>query len=89
MSAANDWIAGAGDCQVMPRPLRSGGTPARAGPDLGSLERVFTIRANDAIAALATAGLVARVTAAAPGVTLRFAPEGQEDWGAEGPPLHL
>src|ERR1700744_5339138 len=47
--------------------------------DLGSLERTFTIRANDAITALATAGLVARVRAAAPGVSLRFVPEGQED----------
>jgi DNA-binding transcriptional LysR family regulator len=47
--------------------------------DLGSLQRAFTIRANDALISLATAGLVARVRAAAPGVTLRFAPEGQED----------
>jgi DNA-binding transcriptional LysR family regulator len=49
------------------------------GLELGSLERTFTIRANDAIISLATADLVARVKAAAPGVTLRFAPEGQED----------
>jgi DNA-binding transcriptional LysR family regulator len=49
------------------------------GLDLGSLQRTFTIRANDAIISLLTAGLVARVRAAAPGVTLRFVPEGQED----------
>jgi DNA-binding transcriptional LysR family regulator len=52
---------------------------AGRGLDLGTLERTFTIRANDAIISTATAGLVARVKAAAPGVTLRFAPEGQED----------
>jgi len=51
---------------------------AGRGLDLGSLERVFTIRANDAITSLA-AGLVGRVRAAAPGVTLRFAAEGAED----------
>jgi DNA-binding transcriptional LysR family regulator len=49
------------------------------GLELGSLERTFTIRANDAIISLATAALVTRVRAVAPGVTLRFAPEGQED----------
>jgi DNA-binding transcriptional LysR family regulator len=52
---------------------------AGRGLDLGSLERTFTIRANDAVTSLATPGLVARVAAAAPGVTLRFAPEGRED----------
>ena len=49
------------------------------GLDLGSLERTFTIRANDAITSLVTAGLVARVRAAAPGVAMRFVPEGHED----------
>jgi DNA-binding transcriptional LysR family regulator len=47
--------------------------------DLSALERTFTIRANDAIISLLTVGLVTRVRAAAPGVTLRFVPEGQED----------
>ncbi len=47
--------------------------------DLGSLERTFTIRANDAMTSLVTAGLADRVRGLAPGVTLRFAPEGNED----------
>lgn len=47
--------------------------------DLGALERTFTIRANDALSSLLTAGLVGRVRAEAPGVALRFAPEGEED----------
>jgi len=47
--------------------------------DLAHLERTFTIRANDALISLLAAGLAARVHAAAPGVTLRFAPEGEED----------
>jgi len=49
------------------------------GLDLGSLERTFTIRANDAITSLLTVGLAARVQAAAHGVLLRFASEGEED----------
>jgi DNA-binding transcriptional LysR family regulator len=52
---------------------------AGRGLDLGSLDRTFTIRANDSITAVLTASLVARLRAAAPGVTLRFAPEGDED----------
>jgi len=47
--------------------------------DLGSLERTFTIRANDALVSILTARLVARARAAAPGVALRFLPEGEED----------
>jgi len=50
--------------------------------NLGSLERTFTIRANDAQISLLTARLAARVQAAAPGVRLRFVPEGEEDVGA-------
>jgi DNA-binding transcriptional LysR family regulator len=49
------------------------------GLDLGSLERTFTIRANDAIISVLTASLVDWVHAAAPGITLCFAPEGHED----------
>lgn len=52
---------------------------AGRGLDLGSLQRTFTIRANDALTSALTASLVVRVQAAAPGVTLRFAPEGEED----------
>ncbi|HEX4787978.1 MAG TPA: LysR family transcriptional regulator [Actinospica sp.] len=47
--------------------------------DLGSLQRTFTIRANDALTGMLTARLVARIKATAPGVTLRFVPEGDED----------
>ena len=47
--------------------------------DLGSLRRTFTIRANDSLISILTAKLVARARAAAPGVTLRFVPEGEED----------
>ncbi|MFI9275608.1 LysR family transcriptional regulator [Kitasatospora sp. NPDC052896] len=47
--------------------------------DLVSLERTFTIRANDALVGRLAARLVTRVRADAPGVTLRFAPEGDED----------
>lgn len=47
--------------------------------DLASLERTFTIRANDALISVLTPRLVSRVQSAAPGVTLRFVPEGEED----------
>lgn len=47
--------------------------------DLASLERTFTIRANDALISVLAARLVTRVHAEAPGVTLRFVPEGDED----------
>jgi DNA-binding transcriptional LysR family regulator len=47
--------------------------------DLASLERTFTVRANDALISLLTAGLVARIQTDAPGVSLRFVPEGEED----------
>jgi DNA-binding transcriptional LysR family regulator len=47
--------------------------------DLASLQRTFTVRANDALISLLTARLVTRVQASAPGVTIRFVPEGDED----------
>jgi len=47
--------------------------------DLASLDRAFTIRANDSVTSLLAAPLIQRVQAAAPGVRLRFMPEGQED----------
>lgn len=47
--------------------------------DLASLQRTFTIRANDALTSLLTAELITRARAGAPGVTLRFVPEGAED----------
>lgn len=49
--------------------------PAVARLDLAALERRFTIRANDGFVEAFAARLVASVTAAAPGVRLRFAPK--------------
>jgi DNA-binding transcriptional LysR family regulator len=47
--------------------------------DLGSLERVFTLQANEAIATVYAAPLLARIGSEAPGVTLRFIGEGPQD----------
>ena len=47
--------------------------------DLGSLERTFTIRANDALISLITTRLIEHAGVTAPGVKLRFVPEGDED----------
>jgi DNA-binding transcriptional LysR family regulator len=47
--------------------------------DLPSLERTFSIRANDALVALLATRLVASIGARAPGVSLTFVPEGDED----------
>lgn len=45
---------------------------------VGELERTFTIRINDGVAATLAATAVEAVAAAAPGVTLRFVAEGNE-----------
>jgi DNA-binding transcriptional LysR family regulator len=47
--------------------------------DLAALNRTFTIRANDSLIGVLAARLVTRMHAEAPGVTLRFVPEGDED----------
>jgi DNA-binding transcriptional LysR family regulator len=47
--------------------------------DLARLQRTFTIRANDSMIGLLATRLVTRIQAGAPGVTLRFVPEGEED----------
>jgi DNA-binding transcriptional LysR family regulator len=47
--------------------------------DIASLDRTFTIRANEGFVAGLSASLVAAITAAAPGVRLRFAPKPQKD----------
>lgn len=47
--------------------------------DLAALQRTFTIRTNDAIIGLTAARLVGQTQGAAPGVRLRFVPEGEED----------
>lgn len=43
------------------------------------MQRTFTIRANDALISPLASSLVTRVRTKAPGVTLRFVPEGEED----------
>jgi DNA-binding transcriptional LysR family regulator len=50
--------------------------------DLGRLEQSFTIRANDGFVEAFGARLIALVTAAAPGVRLRFAPKPDKDISA-------
>ena len=47
--------------------------------DIASLERTFTIRANEGFVAAVSASLVAAVTKAAPRVRLRFAPKPEKD----------
>ena len=47
--------------------------------DIASLERTFTIRANEGFVAALSASLVAAVTKAAPRVRLRFAPKPEKD----------
>ena len=53
--------------------------PAARDLDLASLERVFTIRANEGFVEAFAARLVGAVTEAAPGVRLRFAPKPDKD----------
>ena len=47
--------------------------------DIASLERTFTIRANEGFVAALSASLVASITEAAPRVRLRFAPKPEKD----------
>jgi DNA-binding transcriptional LysR family regulator len=47
--------------------------------DVASLQRTFIIRANDALVSALAPHLVTRLQASAPGVILRFVPEGDED----------
>jgi DNA-binding transcriptional LysR family regulator len=53
--------------------------PAVSDLDLATLERAFTIRANDGFIEVFAAGLIAAATSAAPGVRLRFAPKPDKD----------
>ncbi len=53
--------------------------PADRALDIAGLERVFTLRANEGFVATFAAPIVAAVTEAAPGVTLRFAPKLDKD----------
>lgn len=54
-------------------------TPSQGSVDPASLERTFTIRANEGFVALFAPALVAAITAAAPRVRLRFAPKPDKD----------
>ncbi|SNT23382.1 hypothetical protein SAMN05880556_1426 [Azospirillum sp. RU38E] len=47
--------------------------------DLATLERCFTVRANDGFVGAFAGSLLARLRAQAPLVVLRFAPEGEND----------
>ncbi|WP_433716113.1 LysR family transcriptional regulator [Nocardia sp. CA-084685] len=47
--------------------------------DVASLERTFTLRANDALIGPLASALMERIHTAAPGVRVRFLAEGQED----------
>jgi DNA-binding transcriptional LysR family regulator len=47
--------------------------------DIASLERIFTIRANEGFVAALSASLVAAITEAAPRVRVRFAPKPEKD----------
>lgn len=53
--------------------------PAGADLDIGTIERTFTIRANEGFVALLGGPLVAAITEAAPRVRLRFAPKPDKD----------
>jgi DNA-binding transcriptional LysR family regulator len=53
--------------------------PPSEGFDAGSLNRVFTLRANEGFVETFAMRLVQAVTAAAPGVRLRFAPKPNKD----------
>ncbi|TCO46670.1 LysR family transcriptional regulator [Actinocrispum wychmicini] len=49
------------------------------GLDLSTVDRRFTVRANDGWTSVLGGPLLAQVSSAAPGIRLRFAPEGDDD----------
>jgi DNA-binding transcriptional LysR family regulator len=61
------------------RDVRTALSPQTGYLDVATLERTFTIRANEGFVSLFSAPLVAAVTAAAPHVRLRFAPKPDKD----------
>jgi DNA-binding transcriptional LysR family regulator len=63
------------------RDVRTVLSPQTRRLDVASLERTFTIRANEGFVELFSAPLVATVTEAAPRVRLRFAPKPDKDAG--------
>jgi len=66
---------------VLARDVRTVLSPHADDLDVATLERTFTIRANEGFVELYAAPLVARVTEAAPHVRIRFAPKPQKDAG--------
>jgi DNA-binding transcriptional LysR family regulator len=65
--------------RVLADEVKSTLQPAPRTLDLAALERVFTIRANEGFVDAFAARLVQAVTAAAPGIRLRFAPKPDKD----------
>jgi DNA-binding transcriptional LysR family regulator len=61
------------------RDVRTVLSPQISHLDVGSLERIFTIRASEGFVELFSASLVAAITEAAPHVRLRFAPKPDKD----------
>lgn len=66
---------------ALTREVRDVLSPHEGALDLATLERTFTIRANEGFIALFSAPLVAAVSAAAPNARLRFAPKPVKDAG--------
>ncbi|MGV1914894.1 LysR family transcriptional regulator [Rhizobium sp. 22-785-1] len=66
---------------VLARDVRAVLSPQDATLDLATLERTFTIRANEGFIALFSAPLVAAVVATAPHARLRFAPKSVKEAG--------
>jgi DNA-binding transcriptional LysR family regulator len=62
--------------------VRSAGTACSTDFSLAGLERTFTIRINDGVAATLATAAAEATAAAAPGVTLRFVAEGSESTDA-------
>jgi DNA-binding transcriptional LysR family regulator len=61
------------------REARAALQPVAQGPDFATLERAFTIRANDGFVEIFAARLIAAVAADAPNIRLRFAPKPDKD----------
>jgi DNA-binding transcriptional LysR family regulator len=68
-----------GRVHELTRDVRAVLTPEVSQLDIASLERTFTIRANEGFVAALSASLVAAITEAAPRVRLRFAPKPEKD----------
>lgn len=72
----------AGRVHDLAREARAVLSPRRDGLALATLDRTFTLRASEGFLAVFAAPLVSAVSAAAPGVRLRFAPKPVKDTAA-------